>query len=64
MIIEINLFSARIRIWDWLERGTGEPFEMMEISGFSIVAVLMLVYTFVETYVSDGTFKMSKFYYT
>lgn len=64
MIIESNLFSSRFRIWDWLGRGTGEPFEMMEIFCFLIVAVLMLVYTFVKTYVSDGMFKMSIFYYT
>ena len=64
MIIESNLFSSRIRIWDWLGRGIGEPFEMMEIFCFFIVAVLMLVYTFVKTYVSDGMFKMSIFYYT
>ena len=64
MIIESNLFSSRIRIWDWLGRGIGETFEMMEIFCFFIVAVLMLVYTFVKTYVSDGMFKMSIFYYT
>ena len=44
------MFSARIRIWDWLGRGTGEPFEMIEMFCFLILVVLMLVYMFVRTF--------------